>query len=142
LVVLKGESIHGECSAREASKRTSIPLTSVWRIMRQQLNLYPYRPRCAQEPKPANHLARKAFSEYCLNKMDEDCNWLNKILLTDEAHFYLHGGVNAKDCIIWAQEKPNVVLPKPLHDEKLQLGVCLQVNLYWGHIFLKKLIVI
>lgn len=43
------------------------------------------------------------FRECChKNKLD----FLNKILMTDEAHFTLSDGINKQNCLIWRTENP------------------------------------
>ncbi|GFW92329.1 DUF4817 domain-containing protein [Trichonephila clavipes] len=38
--------------------------------------------------------------------MEQDPTWVFNILLTDEAHFTLHGNVNNHNCRIWATSNP------------------------------------
>jgi hypothetical protein len=132
---LKHRSAFGECSTREISKQTALSSSTVWRIMRNQLNLYPYKLKWVHELKPDDYLQRQTFAEYCISEMNDDSNWLNKILWTDEAHFYLHGNVNTRDCIIWAEERPNTVLSRPLHDEKVTVWCGLTSEFILGPYF-------
>ncbi|GFX29793.1 hypothetical protein TNCV_4749221 [Trichonephila clavipes] len=37
----------------------------------------------------------------------------------DEAHFWLNGYVNKKNCRIWSEANPQVYVETPLHPEKL-----------------------
>lgn len=50
----------------------------------------------------------------------------HEILMTDEAHFTLSGGVNKQNCRIWGTENPHAIHEEPLHDQKVTVwaGVC------------------
>ncbi|GFU13537.1 hypothetical protein TNCV_938231 [Trichonephila clavipes] len=41
-----------------------------------------------------------------------------RILLSDEAHFWLNGYVNKQNCRIWSEANPQVYVETPLHPEK------------------------
>ncbi|GFW31753.1 putative transposable element [Trichonephila clavipes] len=42
-----------------------------------------------------------------------------RILVSDEAHFWLNGYVNKQNCRIWSEANPQVYVETPLHPEKL-----------------------
>ena len=114
---LSGKAPHGECSAREVSRIVDVPTTSVLRIMKNLLNLHPYKIKRVQELKDRDLPTRLKFAERCLELMDADPTWLQRILWTDEAHFYLHGGVNTHNSVIWTEENPHHIVQKPLYDQ-------------------------
>ncbi|GFY01451.1 hypothetical protein TNCV_850591 [Trichonephila clavipes] len=47
------------------------------------------------------------------------------ILFSDEAHFWLNGYVNKKNCRIWSEANPQVYVETPLHPEKLTVWCAL-----------------
>ncbi|GFT62283.1 DUF4817 domain-containing protein [Trichonephila clavipes] len=42
-----------------------------------------------------------------------------RILFSDEAHFWLNGYVNKQNCRIWSEANPQMYVETPLHPEKL-----------------------
>ncbi|GFX28956.1 transposable element Tc3 transposase [Trichonephila clavipes] len=57
-----------------------------------------------------------------------------RILLSDEAHFWLNGYVNKQNCRIWSEANPQVYVETPLHPEKLTVWCAL----WAGGILLQK----
>ncbi|GFV76061.1 iroquois-class homeodomain protein IRX-4 [Trichonephila clavipes] len=58
-----------------------------------------------------------------------------RILFSDEAHFWLNGYVNKQNCRIWSEANPQVYVETPLHPEKLTVWCAL----WAGGILLQKL---
>ncbi|GFY05289.1 hypothetical protein TNCV_2207351 [Trichonephila clavipes] len=57
-----------------------------------------------------------------------------RILFSDEAHFWLNGYVNKQNCRIWSEANPQVYVETPLHPEKLTVWCAL----WAGGILLQK----
>ena len=58
----------------------------------------------------------------------------NKIVFSDEAHFWLNGYVNKQNYPSWGTENPNISISKSLHPEKVTLCAAFSVegiNLYF-----------
>lgn len=105
----------GCTSTRNIEAATAIPQRSVHRILRNALQLFPYRLSTQQHLEPSDFDARLQFANWMLDEMDRIPN----ILFSDECHFYLDGDINPKNCVIWNSCKPNVIVTKPLHSEKV-----------------------
>ncbi|GFX48061.1 transposable element Tc3 transposase [Trichonephila clavipes] len=77
-----------------------------------------------------------------LNNAFKLCNFISKImvdfhrriLLSDEAHFWLNGYVNKQNCRIWSEANPQVYVETPLHPGKLTVWCAL----WAGGILLQK----
>ena len=52
----------------------------------------------------------------------------NKIVFSDEAHFWLNGYVNKQNCQFWAKKNPNISISKSLYSEKVTLWAALSVK--------------
>ena len=52
----------------------------------------------------------------------------NKIVFSDEAHFWLNGYVNKQNYRFWGTENPNISISKSLHPEKVTLWAALSVK--------------
>ena len=50
---------------------------------------------------------------------EDDEQFWNKIIMSDEAHFTLNGTVNKQNCRIYATENPQEIQEVPLHGEKV-----------------------
>ena len=42
-----------------------------------------------------------------------------KIIMSEEAHFYLEGYVNKQNCRIWGSESPKMIIEKPLYPQRV-----------------------
>lgn len=55
---------------------------------------------------------------YYQNSRSAAVTFHKKIILSDEAHFWLNGYVNKQNSRIWSSEKPEVFQELPLHPKK------------------------
>ena len=91
-----------ECtSSRAVSSQTGIPQSSVCRIMRKNLTLYPYKLSSMID---LSHESKARRVEFCEWLVGSDS--MSDILWSDEAYFSLNGEVNKHNCRVWAAEKP------------------------------------
>ena len=58
--------------------------------------------------------------------VDTEPDFWKQILMNDEAHFTLSGGVNKQNCRFWGTENPHEIHETRFHDQKLTVwaGVC------------------
>ncbi|GFX44459.1 uncharacterized protein TNCV_1394801 [Trichonephila clavipes] len=63
--------------------------------------------------------ARRRFVEWAQNEIAVVPDFHQRILFSDEAHFWLNGYVNKQKCRIWSEANPQVYVETPLHPEKL-----------------------
>jgi len=98
---LSASNVYGCTSTRAVSSETGIPQSSVCRIMRKNLSLYPYKLSSLID---LTHVAKTKRMEFCEWLMSSDS--MPDILWSDEAYFSLNGEVNKHNCIVWAAEKP------------------------------------
>ncbi|GFY47670.1 putative DD41D transposase [Trichonephila inaurata madagascariensis] len=101
------------------SQELGIAKTTLWRNLRKDLTLHPYKIRLTQELKPMDHSKGRTFSDWALEKMRQDDQFHRKIIFSDEAHFWLNGFVNKQNMRYWAGENPHVLNEKPLHPQKI-----------------------
>ena len=112
---LKDEHEFGVACSTHVAAATGIPQTSVWRILRQHLNLYPYRLQTTQALTSEDKVRRIEFANFILN----DATILNNVLWSDEAYFSLSGHVHRHNCIIWGSERPMETYPVMQHSPKI-----------------------
>ncbi|GFX95860.1 transposable element Tc3 transposase [Trichonephila clavipes] len=68
---------------------------------------------------PEYDQARRRFVEWAQNEIAVIPDFHKRILLSEEAHFWLNGYVNKQNCRIWSEANPQVYVETPLHPEKL-----------------------
>lgn len=106
-------------TARSVARNLDVPKTTVLKLLRSVLRMFPYRFQRVQMLQPGDEQQRVDFANFFLIRYDEDSRWPLRILWTDEAHFSLTGNVNSKNCVHWADENPHDVAPVPLHEAKV-----------------------
>ncbi|GFY11421.1 DUF4817 domain-containing protein [Trichonephila clavipes] len=116
---IASEAASRTSSAREAARRLGLPPSSLQKILRRILQLYPHKLQSCHELLPADTTHREAFAKWAFFKMEQDPTWVFNILWTDEAHFSLHGDVNNHNCRIWATSNPREYTQKPLPSPKV-----------------------
>ncbi|VVC43567.1 Hypothetical protein CINCED_3A023722 [Cinara cedri] len=89
-----------------------------WRILRKDFGLKAYEIQLVQELKPADLPNRHRFSEWVLEKIEENPLFSTNILFSDEAHFWLNGYDNKQNYRIWVEEQPEEIRELPLHPDK------------------------
>ncbi|CAK9834549.1 hypothetical protein ANTRET_LOCUS11064 [Anthophora retusa] len=101
------------------AQAVGLSATSTWRILRKDLGMHPYKIQLTQELKPQDHQARRTFTDWALQQLQTDPNFGEKVIFSDEAHFWLNGFVNKQNCRIWGESNPQQYQESPLHPEKL-----------------------
>ena len=72
-----------------------------------------------QELKPNDHRSRHAFSDWVMEKFEVDPAFNQKIIFSDEAHFWMNGYVNKQNCRYWSSENPMEIQERALHPQKV-----------------------
>jgi len=108
-----------ERSHRKHAASLGMKASTIRRILHDDLNFHPYKILMTQELLPTDLTARLNFSQRLLLAIEENDVPLDKILFTDEAHFYLHGDVNSQNMRYWSDENPCLIQEKPLHSPKI-----------------------
>lgn len=78
---------------------------SAFKILKNQ-KFHPYKVRLVQELNDDDFDRRLQFCETIMDRMNHDPNFVNNIVFTDEATFYLHGEVNRQNCRYWSDSNP------------------------------------
>jgi len=100
------------------SQELGISSTSLWRILRKDLGLHPYKIVLTQELKPHDHQMRRKFSNWSNDQFEKDPNFHRKIILSDETYFRINGFVNKQNCCICSTANPEVFHQTPIHLQK------------------------
>lgn len=89
-------------SVRKASRELTMPVTTVWKVVRKRLQLRPYRFKLLQALKPTDNGLRANFAHEMLHD-----DFLDRIVFSDESTFHISGHVNTHNVSIWSSENPN-----------------------------------
>ena len=106
-------------SIRMASKQLDISKSSVQRIIKKELSLFPYKIQTNQPIYQLSGERRLEFANQMLTMAENNDIDFGKILFSDEAHFQMEGYVNKQNCRIWGSENPHYSIIKPLHPKRL-----------------------
>lgn len=106
-------------SVHRRSQQLNISKTSLRRILRKDLGMTPYKVQLVQQLKPTDHAMRFRFATWAWNRLEEDADFGQKIIFSDEAHFHLSGYVNKQNCRIWGTENPHAIEEKPMHPQRV-----------------------
>jgi hypothetical protein len=104
-----------ETSCRRRSAQLEMSRTSLRRILKKDLQLYPYKVQLVQELKPADLRQRLNFAVKFQELARNEINFIENLIMSDEAHFHLNGFVNKQNCRFWGSENPRAIHQRQLH---------------------------
>lgn len=107
-----------QTSLRRISNQTAVSVTSAWRILKTE-KFHPYKLQLVQKLLPMDHQSRVAFALAQINILNEEPDFLNNIIFSDEAHFHLNGAVNRHNFRYWSTDNPQWYEEKPLHSPRV-----------------------
>ena len=105
-------------SIRKRSSQLSISRSSLQRILKSDLKLFPYKIQLCQELLPKDMEARLNYAQSFL-QLCEDDSFIENVMFSDEAHFHLSGYVNRHNSRIWSSENPEQTQERPLHSPRV-----------------------
>ena len=106
-------------SIRHRSQELGISPSVLWRILHKDLHLFPYKIQLTQKLLPQDHASRRAYANNMLQLVNDNPDFHEKIIMSDEAHFHLDGYVNKQNSRFWADGNPQIIHESPLHPEKV-----------------------
>ena len=69
--------------------------------------------------KDTDNETRFDFADFFVHQCDRNSDFINNVLWTDEAHFFLDGCVSTPNFVIWFDSNPHAITPTPLHPTKV-----------------------
>ncbi|GFY13998.1 uncharacterized protein TNCV_1296591 [Trichonephila clavipes] len=101
---------HPKSSVLDISKACSYSKSTVWNIL-HTYGAYPYRPVLAQELMSGDQELRFNFCNFVLNTLDENPDFFNEVLWSDECQFSRQGTINTQNRHYWSLENPHLLRP-------------------------------
>ena len=83
------------------SQALGIYVTLLWRVLRNDLGLHPYKIKLTQELQPLDHQKRRMFVNLAEQQLENDSDFYPKIIFSDAAHFWRNGFVNKQNMHYW-----------------------------------------
>ena len=93
-------------STRRLSVKTGVSQTSITRILKAS-KWHPYKLQMLHHISEDDPDRRLEFCEWVVCKLNDDENFSNKIMFTDEANFYVNGEVNRQNMRYWSNANPH-----------------------------------
>ena len=108
------------------SKELDVIRTTLRRIILSDLKMFPYKIQMTQKLNPADYPRRLSFGKWLIEMTENELDFWRKLIMSDEAHFSLNGGVNKQNCRFYSTENPQLIQEQPLHNQKVTVwcGVC------------------
>ena len=114
---------------------SKISRSTLLRIMKDDLKLFPYRIQTHQKLTATDKSKRLQMGTILMDKVEECQSFLPNLWTSDEAHFQLDGQVNSKNNVYWGSSVPNEVGEKPLHSAKVTVWVAMSSRKIIGPFF-------
>lgn len=93
-------------SIRDIERDLGVPRSTVQRILRSG-RYHPYHITLTQSLSAQDRQSRVDFCNWALRKLDEDPDFFQYVLFSDEATFQSTGHLNRHNCHYWARENPH-----------------------------------
>jgi len=127
-----------ETSTRRLSAELDVSRSSIQRILKRDLKLFPYHIQNRQALSPRDKAGRVTFARQFQDQIARFPFFIRRIHFSDESHFQLNGQVNSHNAIYWGNEKPTIVNHVPLHSEKVTVWAAVSFNGVVGPYFFEE----
>ena len=122
-------------STRRATQELGIARSSLQRILKHDVKLFPYKIQIFQQLTSHDIERRLAFGQRMLRWLDRSKLDSGKIWFSDEAHFWLTGHVNKQNHRFWAKENPHVFQTTSMKPQRLTVWCALSSEGIIGPVF-------
>lgn len=99
----------------------NVPKSIVGRILREQL-LHPYHIQKVHALSPVDFPARVQFSQWFIQKYEQNHAFIRSVLYTDEASFGRNGVINSHNLHVWSEENPHATI-QTRHQRQFHINV-------------------
>ncbi|XP_043676454.1 uncharacterized protein LOC122633042 [Vespula pensylvanica] len=124
-------------STRRRSSQLELSRTSLRRISRHLLLLFPYKIQLVQDLHLDDYKSRLNFSIRFQQLVKEEDDFLDRLIMSDQADFHLDGIINKENCIFWGAVNPTAIRDYQLHPIKCTVWCGLTSDCVIGPFFFK-----
>lgn len=105
-------------SVRQISRQTGKSATTVWRILKKS-GVRHWKPKVRQQLNDGDEDRRVEFCELMIERIENEDDFVNRLVFADEANFHLTGHVNRHNCFYYSVTDPNVIWEKPVNSPRV-----------------------
>uniref|UniRef100_A0A0K0ELC2 DUF4817 domain-containing protein n=1 Tax=Strongyloides stercoralis TaxID=6248 RepID=A0A0K0ELC2_STRER len=103
-----------ETSLKQRAKELCLSKESLRRIITEDLNFKPYKIQFSEKSENIDTTERLTYVTAFENLVRENDGFLDKLIMSSEAHFYTEGYVNVQNLWVWGSEEPKPITDEPL----------------------------
>ena len=129
-------SEHPTISTRRAAQALDISRTSLMRIIRTKLKLFPYKIQVFQQLTQYDMDRRLEFASTLIDKILDKSIRSRRIWFSDEAHFRLTGYVNKQNYRFWAKENPRIFETTTMKPQRITVWCAISERGIFGPVFI------
>ena len=107
------------------SQKLGLSRSSIHRILKNDLQLYPYKIQIKQTLTQSDMAKRVEMCLWFESKIEENPDFLQNVWFSDEAHLSLSGHINSKNFVFWGSQAPDEVFQRPMHSVKFTAWVAI-----------------
>jgi AraC-like DNA-binding protein len=106
-------------SIRKLAQQTEVSVGTVHKVLRKDLGMTPYKVTVVHELLPVDLDTRRHYSDWFIDVVQHQPDFLNTCFFSDEAWFSLSGYVNSQNSRMWSINNPHIIHETPLHPQKI-----------------------
>lgn len=126
---------HPQMSVTKIAAACGLTKPSVYRILKRDLQMKPYKPMVSQELKVGDDIKRLAFCKHIEELAESGELNPDDIIFSDESHIYLTTSPNKQNNRVWSPNKPDQRNHIPLHSAKVTVWCGLNATKIIGPYF-------
>uniref|UniRef100_A0A0N5B4A2 DUF4817 domain-containing protein n=1 Tax=Strongyloides papillosus TaxID=174720 RepID=A0A0N5B4A2_STREA len=111
--------VDGNISLRKRAQQLCMAKSTLHDVMKHKIKFFPYKPQTAHELLPVDKNQRIDYAEKIKELIEKDCNFIDKLIMSDEANFYLNGFVNKQNYRQWSLKNPRKIINKKMKSKKV-----------------------
>lgn len=123
-------------SIRKIAAKTGIKPTNVHRILRKDLELFPYKIQTVTPLTPDDKTKRENFANDMLFRKENSEISFDKIFFTDEANFHTNGYVNKQNWRFWGTARPEIAVHRTAHPQRTTVWAAISGGRLFGPYFI------
>lgn len=123
-------------STTKAAQELGVSQPTMHRIVRKDLNLFPYKIQVQQPLNLHSIDSRLQFANLKVELIESGEIDVMRIWFSDECHFHLSGYVNKQNWRHWGTQHPEVYVVKPLHPQRLTVWCAISGHGIIGPVFI------